>query len=105
MDEEIPTAPTSCVNAGWEFDSDDGNIEWEESPTPDDIDTALTSDECVLDTIGAIIIRDAVSGCIRGATAGVATGAHPLIYIDKRIHFRHLTPGEKRRLKKALNPH
>lgn len=95
-----------CAGIDWDYNTDDSlggsSQEWEEATDPDDITTSLSSDECVMDTTNGTIIIDLMSGCIKGADVGIAIGSHPLLYIKKKIRIRHLTPGEKRRLRKKL---
>lgn len=94
-----------CASIPWEMDTDaslgGASQEWEESANPDDITTALTASECILDSTDATILTDIMTGCLKGAEAGITTG-NPHIIIRRRIRIRHLTPGQKRRLKKSL---
>lgn len=96
-----------CARLGWEYDTDESlggaEQEWEESPTPDDLTTALSADECIFDPVSATIIKDIVTGCIKGAEGGIAIGAAPHISITKRIRIRHLSEEAKKRLRKKLN--
>lgn len=100
--------PCLDVDVPYVYDTDESlggaSQEWELSPTPDDIDTTLSADECVYDPENGTIITDGMTGCIKGAESGIAIGAHPLIYIRKRIRIRHLTEEQKKRLRKKLNP-
>lgn len=104
------TSVNPCLESDvpYVYDTDDSlggaTQEWELSPTPNDITTSLSSDECVFEPLDATIITDIVTGCIKGAESGIAIGTHPLIYIRKRIRIRHLTEDQKKRLRKKLNP-
>lgn len=103
-DEGVPTNPTSCVDVEWSVETDStlggSTQEWVLSDTPDDITTAPSGDECIYDNIGATLIVDAATGCLKGATAGISTTL-PTFSI-RTIRIR-VNPGGKKRLKKKTS--